>query len=117
MKRTSREQMNCGKRLRNLDQAMLTSVLVLNISPEMESRREHSLAKTVQHFEIAAMQGHILSRTKLGVIYYSEGDYESAIRHLMISAKVGFGLNVIQLMFAEGQASEQQYAEALTRTP
>jgi len=44
-----------------------------------------------------------------------ERNYELAVQHLMISAKMGYekSLNGIKDMFKEGHATKAQYAEAL----
>ena len=61
------------------------------------------------------MKGDALSRNNLGVVELNEGNYEVAVQHWMISAKMGYGksLNNIKAMFMDGQATKAQYAEAL----
>ena len=61
------------------------------------------------------MKGHVVSRCSLGVIEYRSGNYELAVQHYMISAKMGYedALNNIKDMFTDGLATKAQYAEAL----
>ena len=49
------------------------------------------------------------------IVEFNEGNYELAVQHWMISAKMGFeeSLNDIKGMFMEGHATKAQYAEAL----
>ncbi|EJK45803.1 hypothetical protein THAOC_35563 [Thalassiosira oceanica] len=69
----------------------------------------------IWHWEQAAMKGHVLCRDNLGAIEFNEGNYELALQHYMISAKMGYEkpLNTIKGMFARGRATKAQYAEAL----
>ena len=69
----------------------------------------------VWHWEQAAMMGHVLCRDNLGAIEFNEGNYELALRHYMISAKMGYAkpLNSIKGMLTRGRATKAQYAEAL----
>ena len=54
-------------------------------------------------------------RHNLGSAEFNEKNYELAVQHLMISAKMGYekSLNGIKEMFKEGHATKAQYAEAL----
>ncbi|EJK59116.1 hypothetical protein THAOC_20701 [Thalassiosira oceanica] len=72
-------------------------------------------AKAVEIFERAAKQGHIGSRHNLGCIEAEKGNYERALRHFLISAKLGDKESVenIKKIFMRGQATKEQYAEAL----
>ena len=69
----------------------------------------------VRHWQHAAMKGHVLSRHSLGFTEFDNGNYELAVRHWMISAKMGYedSLCCIKEMFMKGQATKAQYAEAL----
>ncbi|EJK66034.1 hypothetical protein THAOC_13063 [Thalassiosira oceanica] len=71
--------------------------------------------KGIRHWQEAAMKGDVDSRTNLGAVEYNNGDYELAVQHWMISAKLGYekSLNDIKEMFVRGQATKAQYAEAL----
>ena len=72
-------------------------------------------AKGVRCLESAAMQGCAKSRSKLGIVEYNNGNHDRAVRHFLISAKMGFNLSLdmIRDMFADGLANKAQYAEAL----
>ena len=61
------------------------------------------------------MKGDALSRRNLGVVEFGEGNYELAMQHWMISAKMACeeSLNSIKDMFMHGHATKTQYAEAL----
>ncbi|EJK46204.1 hypothetical protein THAOC_35141 [Thalassiosira oceanica] len=69
----------------------------------------------IRHYQQAAIKGHALSRHELGAIELDEENYELAVQHFMISAKMGleFSLNEIKKMFMKGQATKAYYAEAL----
>ena len=69
----------------------------------------------IHHFQQAAMKGHAISRGFLGVDEYESGNYEVAVQHLVISAKMGLehSLDGVMDMFRDGHASKAQYTEAL----
>ena len=71
--------------------------------------------KAARYFELAAMHGHVEARHCLGTHELRMGKYERAIRHYLISAKMGCekSLSNIKSLFAAGQATKLQYAEAL----
>ena len=72
-------------------------------------------AKGIQFWTEAAMQGHVESRYNLGGYELGEGSHDRAVRHLLISAKMGEDKSVeaIKKMFTMGLATKEQYAEAL----
>ncbi|EJK74432.1 hypothetical protein THAOC_03889, partial [Thalassiosira oceanica] len=76
---------------------------------------EKDMDRGVRHCQHAAIQGHPTSRHALGIHECDEGNHELAVRHWMISAKLGLeeSLNEIKEMFIEGHAKKAQYAEAL----
>ena len=76
---------------------------------------EKDMAKAVEFYEKAAMQGHVESRYNLGCIEGEKGNWDRAVRHYLISAKMGYKDSVwnIKNMFMRGQATKKQYAEAL----
>ncbi|EJK78034.1 hypothetical protein THAOC_00092 [Thalassiosira oceanica] len=77
---------------------------------------QKDVAKAAEFYKKAAMQGHVLSRTKLGCVEVSDrGNYDRAVRHFMISAKMGLEDSVesIKWAFMAGLATKEQYAEAL----
>ncbi|EJK56945.1 hypothetical protein THAOC_23068 [Thalassiosira oceanica] len=69
----------------------------------------------IHHWQQAAMGGDTGSRNNLGYDEYKNGNYELAVQHWMISAKMGHekSLNNIKDMFTEGYATKAQYAESL----
>ena len=71
--------------------------------------------KGIQFWTKAAMQGHAESRYILGAIEINSGNHDSAVRHLLISAKMGDkgSLETIKKAFKVGMATNEQYAEAL----
>ncbi|EJK53606.1 hypothetical protein THAOC_26925, partial [Thalassiosira oceanica] len=76
---------------------------------------EQNVARSAQHWQHAAIQGHPESRYLLGVHEYDNGNHQLAVRHWMISAKLGceISLKKIKDMFMKGHATKAQYAEAL----
>ena len=62
------------------------------------------------------MNGHVESRHGLGAVEYNAGNYLLAVKHYMISAKMGYkkSLNQIKRLFLHRVATKEQYAEALT---
>ena len=73
------------------------------------------MIRSVEHFEIAAKQGHHLARNNLGVYELDSGNHGLALKHFMISAKLGCGISLgtIKKMYTKGQAPKADYAEAL----
>ncbi|EJK58157.1 hypothetical protein THAOC_21739 [Thalassiosira oceanica] len=69
----------------------------------------------IRHWKQAAIKGHSLSRHNLGCVEHQKGNYQIAVQHWMISAKMGHerSLNFIKEMFKEGCTTKAQYAEAL----
>ena len=72
-------------------------------------------ARAGELYKIAAMQGHVESRHNLGFDEGDEGNHDRAVRHYLISAKMGYEDSVenIKQMFVDGEATEDQYAQAL----
>ena len=72
-------------------------------------------AKADQFYKKAAMQGHVHSRHQLGCYEGERGNNDRAVRHYLISAKMGYKDSVenIKDMFIDGEATKDQYAEAL----
>ena len=75
----------------------------------------NDMARAVEHYEFAAKQGDALSRRNLGVIEYKAGNNGLALKHWMISAKLGDAGSIDQIkdMLTVGIASKSDYAEAL----
>ena len=73
------------------------------------------MIRAVKHYEIAAKQGHVSARHNLGIYELNSGNHGLALKHFMISAKLGDedSLDNIKKMYTEGLASKSDYAEAL----
>ena len=58
---------------------------------------------------------HVESRHNLGICDGSKGDCDRAVRHFLISAKMGDkdSLEIIKKVFMEGFATKEQYGQAL----
>ncbi|EJK77368.1 hypothetical protein THAOC_00802, partial [Thalassiosira oceanica] len=72
-------------------------------------------AKAVAFYAKAAMQGHVDCRHNLGYFEGKKGNHDRAVRHWLISAKMGGeqSLELIKKFFRAGFATKEQYAEAL----
>ena len=72
-------------------------------------------AQGIPYLESAAMRGCADSRHHVGLVEGMNRNFDRAVRHLLISSNMGYeeSLDVIKEMFADGLATEQQYAEAL----
>ena len=72
-------------------------------------------AKGIHCWESAAMQGDADSRHMLGALEMDNGNCDRAVRHFLISAKMGYkdSLDKIKDMFAYGLVTKAQYAGAL----
>ncbi|EJK76874.1 hypothetical protein THAOC_01339 [Thalassiosira oceanica] len=59
---------------------------------------EEDKPRGIQHFRQAAMKGDVGSRHNLGIVEYENGNYQLAVQHWMISAKMGYdkSLNCIK---------------------
>ena len=76
---------------------------------------EKDKPRGIHHWQQAAIKGHVKSRHNLGAVEAHNGNYELAVQHWMISAKMGDqeSLNFIKMMFKGDHATKAQYAEAL----
>ena len=76
---------------------------------------DKDMARAVEHYEIAAKQGHAFSRFNLGAIEHDTGNNGLALKHWMISAKLGDAdsIDKIKDMLRWGIASKSDYAEDL----
>ena len=76
---------------------------------------DKDMARAVEHYEFAAKLGDALSRYNLGVVEHNTGNYGLAMKHWMISAKMGCGpsMDEIKDMLSWGMASKSDCAEAL----
>ena len=73
------------------------------------------MVRAVEHYEIAAKQGHVTARHNLGVNDSNAGNCDLALKHWMISAKLGSAgsLNAIKDLYTKGLASKSDDAGAL----
>ncbi|EJK56720.1 hypothetical protein THAOC_23342, partial [Thalassiosira oceanica] len=71
-------------------------------------------AKSIQFYEKAAMQGYVLARHDLGWLEW-KGNHDRAVKHFLIAANMGYedSVEAIKRMFMRGQATKEQYADAL----
>ena len=71
--------------------------------------------KAAEYYKKAAMQGCVESRHNLGCIEGKKGKFDRALRHYLISAKMGNknSVETIKTMFIDGDATKNQHAEAL----
>ncbi|EJK68727.1 hypothetical protein THAOC_10070 [Thalassiosira oceanica] len=76
---------------------------------------EKDPAKAIRHWEAAAVKGDARARHNLGVAEYEVGNYDLALQHFMIAAKLGDqdSLNNVKTFFMNGLATKSDYAEAL----
>ncbi|EJK50093.1 hypothetical protein THAOC_30975 [Thalassiosira oceanica] len=76
---------------------------------------EQDEAKGIRCWESAAVQGDAKSRHSLGHLESINGNNDRAVRHFLISAKMGVkeSLDEIKAMFANGHATKAQYLEGL----
>ena len=87
----------------------------LGIAYESGNGVQKDMATAVKFWTEAAMQGHVQSRYNLGHYEGEKGNYDRAVRHLLISAKMGHkrSVEMIKQSFKAGFATKEQYAEAL----
>ena len=76
---------------------------------------EKDNAKAIQHYEAAAMCGQVIARHNLGFKEYQAENYDIALQHWIIAAKLGFqrSLTNIKTLFIDGLATKADYAGAL----
>ncbi|EJK66209.1 hypothetical protein THAOC_12891, partial [Thalassiosira oceanica] len=76
---------------------------------------EEDNAKAIQHYEAAAMRGHVCARFNLGNEEGRAGNLDLALQHYLIAAKMGLevSLSTVRRMFMNGLATKADYAAAL----
>ncbi|EJK48287.1 hypothetical protein THAOC_32933 [Thalassiosira oceanica] len=76
---------------------------------------EKDTARAIRHWEVAAMRGHVFARLLLGCGEEAAENYDLALHHYMISAKLGdqHSLNNVKKKFIASFATKADYAEAL----
>ena len=70
---------------------------------------EKDTAKAIRHYEAAAMRGHVSARFNLGCEEHNAGNYDLALQHWMIAAKLGHedALHNVKGMFKHGLIMEK----------
>jgi len=76
---------------------------------------EKDTAKAIRHYEAAAIKGDAKGRCSLGIIEHNARNYDLALQHFVIAAKLGHqeSLNEVKEMFMDGLATKADYADAL----
>jgi len=76
---------------------------------------ERDMKNALYHYQVAAIGGQFSARHNLGSVEYEKGNVDRALKHWMISAKMGHenSLKAIQIMYARGDATKDEYAQAL----
>jgi hypothetical protein len=76
---------------------------------------EKDLKKEIHHLEEAAIGGHPVARTRLGVYEGMSGNTERAMKHFIIAANLGFdlALKYVEHGLEFGDVSEEEYASTL----
>ena len=76
---------------------------------------ERDEKKAHHYFELAAMEGCLAARHNLGVSEENAGNYDRALKHVMIAVRGGYTDSVksIQRMYKDGHATKDHYANAL----
>jgi len=87
----------------------------LGVMFEAGTEVEKDTAKAFRHFEAAAMCGDVFARYNLGGMAGKAGNYDLALQHWMISAKLGeeSSLKNVKVLFTNGLATKADYAAAL----
>jgi len=87
----------------------------LGIAYDFGKGVQEDKARAGELYKKAAMQGHVASRHNLGCDEGDKGNHDRAVRHYLISAKMGLQGSVenIRRMFIDGEATKEQYAQAL----
>eukprot|EP00956_Cyclotella_meneghiniana_P013068 scaffold18711_cov36-Cyclotella_meneghiniana.AAC.4 len=72
---------------------------------------KRDIKNAVKHWEIAAMMGNERSRHNLGVIEENDGNFDRAMKHLMISAKCGHdsSLQAVKEGFIMGRVTKTDF--------
>ena len=76
---------------------------------------ERDVKKANHYYELAAMGGDVAARYNLGCSEYQTGNYDRALKHLVLAAGGGTkeSLSIIQEMFKKGRATKEDYTQAL----
>ena len=73
------------------------------------------LEGAVRYYEKGAMLGHAGARHNLGWHEYKRGNSDRALRHYLISAKMGVEASLVNIkkLLKDGIATKSQYGDAL----
>ena len=76
---------------------------------------ERDIKKAIYHWEQAAIGGHPIARHHLGAIEWGNGRREWALKHWIISAKLGHddALEMLKKVYKAGLVSKEDFAAAL----
>ena len=93
----------------------LEAIFDLGVAYERGEGVGRDKAKAVEFYKKAAMQGNVMSRHNLGYHEAEKGNHDRAVRHFLISARMGYDHSVesVQKMFMGGHATREQYAQAM----
>ncbi len=71
--------------------------------------------KEIHHLEKAAIGGHHKAKNSLGQEEWNNGQYERAMKHTIIAAKLGDdeSVNNLRMGYEKGVLSKEDFAEAL----
>ena len=76
---------------------------------------EKDMKRFIYYSEEAAIGGHPSARYNLGIFEADSGRFEKAVKHFIIAANLGHGgsLECLRKLYAGGEASKEEYADAL----
>ena len=76
---------------------------------------QKDMAKAIRHYEVAAMLSDVQARNNLGCEEEIAGNYDIALQHWKIAAKMGDqnALDAVKKMFMGGLVTKADYATAL----
>ena len=76
---------------------------------------EMNKKKAIHYWELAAMEGHVTARNRLGETEGLTGNKDRALKHFMIAARDGNlrSLENIKTMYKNGYTTKEDYAKAL----
>ena len=71
--------------------------------------------KAIHHWKIAAIGGHEIARDNLGIMEAANGNMDKALKHYMISAKLGYdqALKRVGEGYKDGHVTKDEYANTL----
>jgi hypothetical protein len=71
--------------------------------------------KAMHYYELAAMNGDVMSRHNLGAIEGQAGNYQRAYKHLLLSARAGDKLSLenVKQGYINGRVTKEEYTKTL----